>query len=408
MMLFFCPLDTCGAEPVRCGVKLLAEMLVLLPLGLLFCYLPYLQHRRTVAVLVGFFLGLVIEVVQVFLLSGSGQGISVLTRMIGMGAGAFLFVWAKQRDFADMKRLLRRIVWFTVLPYLFLVLSINGWFAADWLTPEQALEKLTKTRFLPLYYFYYTSEGVALVSLLSNLGMYFPVGLLCWANSFSANHEREHHPPHWFYVGLLAALFALVVETGKLFLADKHADPSDVWLAFIAAAGCYAFMNGLLQWLKRDKTPVKPPIVERIAQPQILAPEKPVESVLPAYEVDKRWRTVSFVLWGVIAAALFDYPLAAVWLGLFLMGYTALLVYFPYAWLVVIPALLPIMDFAPWTGRFFFDEFDLLILTTLAFYYWQKPKWRIRSLLSIPTILLLAVFTVLYGVSLLQRLVAPA
>jgi VanZ family protein len=400
----FLSLDTCVAEPMRCGVKLLAEMLVLLPLGLLFCYLPYLQHRITVTVLVGFFLGLVIEVIQVFLLSGSGQGISVLTRMIGMGAGAFLFGWAKQLDFADMKRLLRRIMWLTVLPYIFTVLSINGWFTGDWLTTEQALEKLTTTRFLPLYYFYYTSESLALVSLLSNLGMYLPVGLLCWANSFSANHERQHPSLHWFYVGLLAALFALIVESGKLFLVDKHADPSDVWLAFIAAAGFYAFMNGLLQWLKRDKTPVMPPIVERIAQPQILAPEKPVESVLPAYEVDKRWRTVSFVLWGVIAAALLDYPLGAVWLGLFLMGYTALLVRFPYAWLVVIPALLPIMDFTPWTGRFFFDEFDLLILTTLAFYYWQKPKWRIRSLLSIPTILLLAVFTVLYGVSLLKGL----
>ena len=109
-------------------------------------------------------------------------------------------------------------------------------------------------------------------------------------------------------------------------------------------------------------------------------------------------------MWAIIAAALFDYPVAAVWLGLFLIGYTALLVYFPYAWLVVIPALLPIMDFAPWTGRFFFDEFDLVILTTLAFYYWQKPKERIRSLLSIPTILLLTVFIVLYGVSLLKGL----
>ncbi len=53
---------------------------------------------------------------------------------------------------------------------------------------------------------------------------------------------------------MIAALFALVVETGKLFLADKHADPSDIWLAFIAAAGCYAFMNRLLVWLNRDKT----------------------------------------------------------------------------------------------------------------------------------------------------------
>lgn len=397
-------LDACGADPVRCGVKLLAEIGVMMPLGLLYCYLPYLQHRRIVAVLVGFFLGLVIEIVQVFLLSGSGQGISVVTRMVGMGAGAGLFVWTKQRDFADMMRLLRRVVWLTVLPYLFLVLSINGWFAADWLTPGQALEKLPETRFLPLYYFYYTSEGVALVSLLSNLGMYFPVGLLCWARFFSTNHKRERPVPHWFYVGLLAALFALVVETGKLFLADKHPDPSDVWLAFIAAAGCYMFMNGLLPWLNRDKTPAKPPIVERVAQPRILAPEKPVKSVLPAYEADKSWRIVSFLLWSIIATALFDYPVAAVELGLFLIGYTALLVYFPYLWLVVIPALLPIMDFTPWTGRFFFDEFDLLILTTLAFYYWQKPTERIRSLLSIPSNLLLAVFSLLYALSLFKGL----
>jgi len=399
------PLNACGSEPVRCGVKLLAEILVMLPLGLLFCYLPYLTHRRTVAVLVGFFLGLVIEVVQVFLISGSGQGLSVVTRMVGMGAGAGLYVWAKQRNLASTTQLLRRAVWITVLPYLFLVLSISGWFAGDWLTPGQTLEELKETRFLPLYYFYYTTESVALVSLLSNLGMYLPVGLLCWAIFFSKSHERENrHAPHWSYVGLIAALFALVVETGKLFLANKHADPSDVWLAFIAAAGCYAFMNRLLEWLNRNKTLSRPSRVENVEQSRIYAPENPVESVLPVYEVDKRWRIVSFLLWGIITTALFDYPVAAGWLGLFLTGYTALLFYFPFAWLLAIPALLPIMDFTPWTGRFFFDEFDLVILTTLAFYYWQKPTERMRSLLSIPTILLLAVFSLLYGVSLLKGL----
>ncbi len=80
--------------------------------------------------------------------------------------------------------------WIAVLPYLFLVLSINGWFAGDWISPGQALEKLKETRFLPLYYFYYTTESVALVSLLSNLGMYLPVGLLYWARFFNPDHEQ--------------------------------------------------------------------------------------------------------------------------------------------------------------------------------------------------------------------------
>jgi hypothetical protein len=77
------------------------------------------------------------------------------------------------------------------------------------------------------------------------------------------------------------------------------------------------------------------------------------------------------------------------------------LAYFPYAWLLVVPALLPIMDFTPWTGRFFFDEFDLLVLTTLAYFYWQKPYESIRSLLSITSLFLLIVFTISYGISLL-------
>lgn len=394
----------CDAEPLRCGVKLVVEIMALLPLGLLFCYLPYLQSRITVSVLFGFFLGLGIEAVQLFLLSGSAQGISVLTRMLGMGAGAGLFIWAKQHDFADLSRLLKRSVGLAVLPYLVLLLSINGWFSAEWITPEQAQLKLKETHFLPLYYFYYTSESVALVSLLSNLGSYIPVGLLCWASFFSPSHERQQRAPHWSYVGLLAALFALVVETGKLFLVNKHADPSDIWLAFIAAAGCYVLLNRLVQWLNSDKTQITPAITENIAQQEVIVPEIPVESALPADEIDKRWRVASLIVWAIIAAGLFYYPIAPIWLGLFLLGYTALLLYFPYAWCIAIPALLPLMDFTPWTGRFFFDEFDLLILTTLAFYFWQKPRSANRSLLSTPTILLLTTFSLFYTVSLFKGL----
>lgn len=392
---FFLSSTMCSAEPLRCGVKLGVEILVFLPLGLLFCYLPYLQARITVTVLFGFFLGLTLEVTQVFLLSGSGQGISVLTRMIGMGAGAGLFIWAKQHAFADLARLLKRVTGFAALPYVVLVLSINGWFSAAWITPDQALIKLADTHFLPLYYFYYTTETVALVSLLSIIGTYFPVGLLCWSVFF----KRKQQAPHWFYVGLLAAVFALIVETGKLFLINKHADPSDVWFAFFAAAGCYAFMNSLLQWINSDKSASEPSKLENKAQTL-----NPVQSEMSVDKIDKRWRGVTFLLAVLTAVGVFYYPLASLWLGLFLISYSVLLAYFPYAWLIVIPALLPLMDFAPWTGRFFFDEFDLLLLTTLAVCNWQKPKTSNRSLLSTPTLLLLSIFSVLYAVSLFKGL----
>ena len=391
----------CSEAPVRCGIKIISEVVVLMPLGLLFCYVPNLQHRKTMAILVGLFLGLVIEGVQVFLLSGAGQGISVVMRMVGMGAGVSLFSWTEQYDIESKKRILRRFAGLAVLPYILLVLAINGFFSASWATSEQALEKLAETHFLPLYYFYYTSEAVALVSLLSNIGMYFPVGFLWWASVFSAPQKQSQSAPHWIYVGLLAALFALVVETGKLFLVNKHADPSDVWLAFIVAATCYVLMNRLVKWLRRDKTEKKSFVVEHVVKVPNKIPEKPLESVLPAYKTDKRWRIVSVLLVIIIIAALFDYPLSTGWLGLFLITYMALLAYFPYAWLLVVPALLPIMDFAPWTGRFFFDEYDLLILTTVAYFYWQKPRESMRSLLSITSLFLLIVFTVSYGISLM-------
>ncbi|MBU1666720.1 MAG: hypothetical protein KKG92_15200 [Gammaproteobacteria bacterium] len=51
-------------------------------------------------------------------------------------------------------------------------------------------------------------------------------------------------------------------------------------------------------------------------------------------------------------------------LGLGLVLYMAALWVWPLAWLVVVPAALPLLDLAPWSGRFFLDEFDLLMLAT--------------------------------------------
>jgi hypothetical protein len=38
----------------------------------------------------------------------------------------------------------------------------------------------------------------------------------------------------------------------------------------------------------------------------------------------------------------------------------------PGAWLLLLPALLPVVDFAPWSGWIVFEEFDLLVLAVAA------------------------------------------
>ncbi len=65
--------------------------------------------------------------------------------------------------------------------------------------------------------------------------------------------------------------------------------------------------------------------------------------------------------WGVA-----DFPLAWPALAAGLVGYAAAVWVFPRAWLWVVPAALPALNLAPWSGRFFWDETDLLLGATLA------------------------------------------
>lgn len=68
-------------------------------------------------------------------------------------------------------------------------------------------------------------------------------------------------------------------------------------------------------------------------------------------------------------------PLWQLGIALGLLAYMAALWIWPLAWLVVVPAALPLLDLAPWTGRFFLDEFDLLILATAGTIWLRGRNW---------------------------------
>ncbi|MDD5125936.1 hypothetical protein, partial [Methylovulum sp.] len=59
---------------------------------------------------------------------------------------------------------------------------------------------------------------------------------------------------------------------------------------------------------------------------------------------------------------------------IFLLFYLALSIYFPRLWLVAIPALLPILDLSLWTGNLLYNEYDILLLLTLAVLFWRKDN----------------------------------
>jgi hypothetical protein len=113
-------------------------------------------------------------------------------------------------------------------------------------------------------------------------------------------------------------------------------------------------------------------------------------------------RVVAALLFTAVAVALLRYPLAQIPLTLGLLIYAALLYRKPAAWLIAVPALLPVFDLAPWSGWFFFDELDFVVFVTLAVGLWRHavPSMAVPStprLFSFAITLLV----VSYGVSLM-------
>ena len=76
----------------------------------------------------------------------------------------------------------------------------------------------------------------------------------------------------------------------------------------------------------------------------------------------------------LLLAAAGVYPAPLPLLAVALAGYMALLLWRPALWLLAVPALLPVLDFAPWTGWFFLEELDLLLLATCAAGYWALGR----------------------------------
>ena len=93
-----------------------------------------------------------------------------------------------------------------------------------------------------------------------------------------------------------------------------------------------------------------------------------------------------------------NYPLLPPWAALFFMLLVAAFYTWPTGWLLAVPALLPLLAFAPWSGWLTFEEMDLLILAVAAAGYAQlffnRPSpaaWH-GVVLSAPARTVLALF----------------
>ncbi len=344
---------------LRCSIRLLAEAVALAPLGLLVAlYRPGFGLRRLLAY--GLVLGVGLEFLQLLVASGTSQGLSVLFRAAGLGAGYLGGLLLRHHGLTALLPPLRGLVPWLLPPYLALAAAVSGWFSGPWLSPGQALDRLPDLQFMPFYYHYFSTEPVAMASLLANAALYGPLGLMVWL-------RRGVRPGGGSIAALWGFSLSLAMELGKLLLAPKHPDLTNPLIGAAAAMVAYS----LALWLERvlaggvspvpAPTPVTadaapgssgvPPLPRGAANPLGLIPSAPFFLLLS---------------WGFVR-----YPEGHVLLAAALVGYGVALWRSGSLWLLVLPALLPVLDLSPWTGRLLLDEFDLLILLTLALGYWR-------------------------------------
>ncbi len=86
---------------------------------------------------------------------------------------------------------------------------------------------------------------------------------------------------------------------------------------------------------------------------------------------------------------LLDFPVYRIHLAIALTLYGLLLWRIPSVWLIVLPALIPILDLTPISGRVFFNEFDLFVFTSIGASLLRREHWFNAQILNRKTWLLI-------------------
>lgn len=360
-----------GNGRFEASLQWLVEVALAAPLGALRLVQGRAPGRTGRAVLwraagVGLALGLLIEVGQFFVDSGISQGASVLSRVLGVLAGAAVWPWLRRAGAGGVRALLRPWAWGMWLAYVPTLAAASGLFRHGWHGVAGARASWDGTHLLPFYYHYFTSEALALYSLCSVALMYAPVVGLGALDGWRLRS-----------VVALTALLAVLVETAKLFVNGLHADPTNVLVAVVGNALGWALLRR----------------AARVA-PAAAVAERAEPARAPARGPQACW----LVLPAALGWAAF-FPAAPAGLVGLLLVVAALVARWPVLALALVPATLPVLDLAPWSGRYFLDEFDLLQAVALAVAWSRlppapaapaRPWWQRAAILAVALSLLLS------------------
>jgi len=338
----------CGAL-TGCTLKLAAEVLAVAPIGwLLASYGGRLRARLGTGLAAGALLGIALEAAQFLIASGQTQGASVLARASGVALGVLARRVLPALGVEGVVRAGRILSIAGIVPYLALLAFAAGWFGARPMGFDEALARLPTFGYLPFHYHYFSTEARAVASAVTYAALYAPVGVAAWL-------WLRGRAGGAAIGAVLAAVLALAVEFSKALLPGKHPDVTDALIAAVSAWLAFRALE-IATSAERAISPAQPSSAGETGPPAAEAPQ-------PARAGS--W-TLAAILGAIVALSVLGFPAFRAPLALGLLAYAALLAWRPQAWLVALPALVPVLDLAPWTGRFFWDELDLFVLATLA------------------------------------------
>jgi hypothetical protein len=168
-----------------------------------------------------------------------------------------------RQDTAVLRHRLGMLVPWAVVPYLVLLLWVNGLLSLHWRSPSDAVETIYWLGLLPLFDWYIVTKAEAAKNIVAHLVMYAPIGAMLWLSA-----RRPGSAGRAFRLGMLVGL---AVELGRYLRPGLEGDINAValggfsaWLtaslmptlwSMFGAIGRPTIDDGVVGWRQRAAVP---------------------------------------------------------------------------------------------------------------------------------------------------------
>ncbi|HME26235.1 MAG TPA: VanZ family protein [Acetobacteraceae bacterium] len=311
--------------------------------------------------------------------------VTLVCRVLGIVAGTVALRWLASHDLLHGRLVLARLVPVLVPIYLVLLAYVQHLLQPHWQRPDQALAGLVEPRaLLPLYYYYIVPKYHAVQSIAAHAVMYAPIGVMAWLRYGDSRRVG-------WAVGMLAGFVAALVELGRFLQPGGQLDINAIMIAPLAALLALHLSPAVWRLLRSVSAIGLQPAPEYVGrQPPTAAVAELAEAQRALFEqitgqqqhrIAIAPRVIPWPIRGILAIAcavagaalVARYPLGPGYAAIATLCWIGLVWWRPAIWLVLVPAMLPSVDLAPWTGWLVTSEADIAVLATLAVLLLRDP-----------------------------------